>query len=276
MRARKRLASLVFAVVVLIGPGLQTPPVQAQADCSFGPTFQALRDLIPEIVGDCLANEAPNPETGLVEQPTTGGTLLWRPSDSLAGFRNAETLWLAGPDGVVSRSLQEPPFAWEGEALAVAPVAPVEQPAAPAEQPAPPQDQPAAAAVPPCAPMEVFRPGPIQPPSGLDARIAALSGIWQGDWEPRGQFFALPSRLAVRQLQPSQAAVTYAWQGAGAFRGSVNLNAAVLPHGAVTWGTGTFQNPRFIFTISDDLQTLNGTREAGGATDRIGMTRCSG
>ena len=48
--------------------------------------FKALRDLIPDVIGDCVENEQHNPETGMTLQTTTNGQLIWRKADNWTGF----------------------------------------------------------------------------------------------------------------------------------------------------------------------------------------------
>jgi hypothetical protein len=205
MSCRRSLTALIVAAVVLIGPGLQLSTAGAQAACTFGPGFQALHDQIPETVGDCPAGEFTNPATGNVEQRTTNGLLLWRSADGLIGFTNGEALWLGGPDGVVSRSLQEPPFAWEGEPLAVA------QAASPPPTTA--QQQPALSPV----------------------------GAWVGNWDGPAN---LPMKLTVRSVSEATADLTYEWQGQNP-GSMTPPNVAVRKDGAVTvlsWGTFEFRH----------------------------------
>jgi hypothetical protein len=66
------------ALLLLALPLAPADRLTAQEGCSLSPTFQQLRDQLPDIVGDCLAPEALNPATGNVEQPTTGGLLVRR------------------------------------------------------------------------------------------------------------------------------------------------------------------------------------------------------
>jgi hypothetical protein len=111
----KRAASPVLAVaLVLLGfQHLRPTALMAQAECSFNPTFQAMHDQIPEIVGDCLDPEHLNEASGLVEQRTTGGLLMLRPADGLTGFTDGSMTWLLRPEGLVSRSNTDPLFPWE-------------------------------------------------------------------------------------------------------------------------------------------------------------------
>ena len=86
-------------------------PLTAQ-DCSFQLGFKVLRDLIPDVVGECLENESHDPTTGLTRQATTGGWLTWRKSDNWSGFTAGRHTWVNGPDGVRQR-LNRELFSWE-------------------------------------------------------------------------------------------------------------------------------------------------------------------
>jgi hypothetical protein len=90
----------------------QAPGAAAQAGCSFKLGFKALRDQIPEVVGDCLEDEHLDPLSGNVEQRTTKGVLVWRKADNWTAFTDAQTTWISGPEGLQSRSNGES-FIWE-------------------------------------------------------------------------------------------------------------------------------------------------------------------
>lgn len=86
-------------------------PLFAQ-DCSFQLGFEALSDLIPDAVGECLENESHDPASGLTRQATTSGWLTWRKSDNWTGFTDGQHTWVNGPDGVRQR-LNHELFPWE-------------------------------------------------------------------------------------------------------------------------------------------------------------------
>ena len=118
--------------------------------CGFSLGFQALRTMIPGVVGDCLENEHFEVATGNSLQRTTGGLLVWRKADNWTAFTDGMTTWINGPEGLASRPNAGPLFAWES------PAPPVVQQTVPVEPPAPaptPAPQPAVAAT---------APGPIQ------------------------------------------------------------------------------------------------------------------
>src|SRR6188474_2336046 len=108
---RRWFLSFALACCILAVPGharaLPTP-----APCTFTLGFQALHDLIPEVVGDCTA-DADYGANGDALQPTTHGLLVWRKSDNWTAFTNGSTTWINGPYGLQSRP-NDQRFAWEG------------------------------------------------------------------------------------------------------------------------------------------------------------------
>jgi hypothetical protein len=89
----RRLLLITLAALVLGLPLLRVPdPLHAQAVCTLSPSFQALHDQIPDLVGDCLEVEHLNPQSGLIEQHTSCGVLMLRPADGLTGFTDGTTL----------------------------------------------------------------------------------------------------------------------------------------------------------------------------------------
>jgi hypothetical protein len=69
--------------------------------CQLARSFVALRDLIPDAVGECIDDARPDPATGDVVQRTTGGLLVAQ-ADAVA-FTDGQGTWLAGPDGLAYR-----------------------------------------------------------------------------------------------------------------------------------------------------------------------------
>ena len=92
-------------VVALVGLLFSFQPVLAQ-DCVFQLGFKALRDLIPDVVGDCLENERHDSETGTTVQETTNGQLIWRKADNWTGFTDGERTWINGPGGIAAAAEQ--------------------------------------------------------------------------------------------------------------------------------------------------------------------------
>src|SRR5919197_684132 len=121
-RVRLLLAGLML--LALPATGAPSSPVRA-ADCFFTLGFQALHDLIPQIVGDCLENEHFNLENGNAEQATTRGLLVWRKADNWTAFTDGSTTWINGPQGLASRPNSGPLFPWEAATPAPPPPAAV-------------------------------------------------------------------------------------------------------------------------------------------------------
>lgn len=90
-----RLAALLGLAALL----LAAQPLAAQ-DCSFQLGFKALRDLIPDVVGECLENEHHDPVTGLTQQATSNGRLTWRKADNWTGFSDHWRTWVRVSAGV--------------------------------------------------------------------------------------------------------------------------------------------------------------------------------
>ena len=84
----------------------------APASCRFVLGFQALHDLLPAVVGDCLDDERHSPENGDGMQHTTKGLLVWRKADNLTAFTDGYRTWVNDPQGVRQR-LNTQRFAWE-------------------------------------------------------------------------------------------------------------------------------------------------------------------
>jgi hypothetical protein len=139
---------VLLAGLLLSGAPTAAPTAAQEQPCEFVLGFQALHDLIPQIVGECLADQESNPANGDALQQTAGGLMAWRKADNWTAFTDGTTTWINGPQGLQSRPNAER-FAWEPVAVPV-PVVPVEPAAHPAPQPQP-APQPAAQA-----------PGPIQ------------------------------------------------------------------------------------------------------------------
>ncbi len=87
-------------------------PSASARPCTFVLGFQTLHDLIPDIVGDCTADETHNPDNGDALQQTTHGLLVWRKADNWTAFTDGTTTWINGPYGLQSRPNSER-FDWE-------------------------------------------------------------------------------------------------------------------------------------------------------------------
>lgn len=121
--------ALVFVLVVVPMASL------AQPGCTFALGFKALRDEMPETVGDCIEDESFNLDNGNAEQRTTGGLLVWRKADNWTAFTDGTTTWISGPLGLAVRPNTGPLFPWEAPPLGVAPPAPAPPLPAPLPQP---------------------------------------------------------------------------------------------------------------------------------------------
>ena len=109
---KARLA-LLAAIVGLV---FSFQPLLAQ-DCTFQLGFKSLHDLIPDVVGDCLDDEQHNPATGITQQTTANGQLIWRKADNWTGFTDGQRTWINGPQGLHQRPNSER-LPWETPAPA--------------------------------------------------------------------------------------------------------------------------------------------------------------
>src|SRR5262245_5194989 len=100
--------ALTCCVLAVPGGVLAAP---AAAPCTFTLGFEALHDLIPQVVGDCTADAAYG-ANGDALQPTTNGLLVWRKSDNWTAFTDGGTTWINGPQGLQSRP-NDQRFSWE-------------------------------------------------------------------------------------------------------------------------------------------------------------------
>lgn len=105
------------------GAETRTATATNQRGCEFRLGFKAVRDLIPERVGQCVENERHNPSNGDALQQTTGGMLAWRKADNWTAFTDGHRTWINGPSGLQQR-LNTERFAWEQEPRGTASSAP--------------------------------------------------------------------------------------------------------------------------------------------------------
>jgi hypothetical protein len=113
-----RLLSLIAVLLALLPAA-----ASAQPACEFKLGFKALRDQIPDMVGQCLEDEHFNVANGNAEQRTTahhgqGGLLVWRKADNWTAFTDGYWTWVNGPNGVQKRLNSGPLFPWEAGATA--------------------------------------------------------------------------------------------------------------------------------------------------------------
>ena len=73
------------------------------SDCHFALGFKELRDLIPDVVGDCVENEQHDSSAGVTTQRTSRGVMTWNKSDNLTTFTDDSHTWIIGLDGLLQR-----------------------------------------------------------------------------------------------------------------------------------------------------------------------------
>ena len=113
-----RIIIAITVIVAALGAWMTAPASSEAANCEFVLGFKALRDMIPDKVGDCLVNEYHNPLNGDGLQDTTswhgkGGLMVWRKADNWTAYTDGSTTWLNGPRGLQSRPNSGPLFDWE-------------------------------------------------------------------------------------------------------------------------------------------------------------------
>jgi uncharacterized protein YkwD len=94
------LAALQPAPSLAVGPG-----------CQFVLGFQALHDLAPAAISECVDSQA-FAANGDAQQHTTQGLLVWRKADNWTAFTNGAQTWINGPSGLVTRA-NTARFSWE-------------------------------------------------------------------------------------------------------------------------------------------------------------------
>lgn len=133
---------LTMAGLALVLGSIATPApaseVAQPGACEFQLGFLAIKQMIPDEVGDCLENESFNTANGNAEQHTTargsGGLLVWRKVDNWTAFTDGYRSWINGPFGLEDR-LNSERFPWENDP----PVTPTPVPTAtPIPSPTPP------------------------------------------------------------------------------------------------------------------------------------------
>ena len=108
------------ALVAVLAVSGQVPTGLA-AQCEIGPSFRVLAEALPDLIGNCVAPEALNGETGDIEQPVDGGVLVLRSTDNTPVFTDGWQTWVAGPNGIETGLNSERLASEPGEAsLAVA------------------------------------------------------------------------------------------------------------------------------------------------------------
>ncbi len=102
-RVRTKLVVAALGLAALM-PMAAAPVADAQAgqSCTWSATAEVLYYAMPDIVGECQGPEQPNPQSGILEQRTTRGTMM-RQSNGLTAFSDGTSIWILGEDGNVSR-----------------------------------------------------------------------------------------------------------------------------------------------------------------------------
>ncbi len=103
-------------------------PSTAAAGCEFVLGFKTMRELIPNVVGECVDSQSFDPGSGDAVQRTSTGLLVWRKLDNWTAFTNGARTWIIGPQGLQERD-NTARFPWE---------APPQVSAAPPPPPPPP------------------------------------------------------------------------------------------------------------------------------------------
>jgi hypothetical protein len=117
-------ALAVVALATLALP-VASPALPAQAaDCQFILGFKTLHDALPDIVGDCIDNQAFAPN-GDAQQHTIKGLLAWRKADNWTAFTDGYHTWVNGPAGIQKR-LNTERFPYEAQGPGGVGAAPVE------------------------------------------------------------------------------------------------------------------------------------------------------
>ncbi len=112
-----RAVPILALLISLLVPLFSVPAPAHAASCQFVLGFQALHDLIPSTIGDCLVDEHHNADNGDGLQETTGpngggGLLVWRKADNWTAFTDGYRTWVNGPFGLRER-FNTQCFSWE-------------------------------------------------------------------------------------------------------------------------------------------------------------------
>jgi hypothetical protein len=111
------LSVLAAALAFLVLQVSDQPTVSASSNCQFVLGFKAIRDAMPDVVGNCLVNEHHNPANGDGLQETSGkggssGLMVWRKADNWTAYTDGYRTWINGPNGLQQR-LNTERFPWE-------------------------------------------------------------------------------------------------------------------------------------------------------------------
>ncbi len=96
-------AALLLALALAQGQTVLASQHSDDSDCHFALGFKELRDLIPDVVGDCVENEQHDSSAGVTIQRTSRGVMTWNKSDNLTTFTDDSHTWIIGLDGLLQR-----------------------------------------------------------------------------------------------------------------------------------------------------------------------------
>ena len=80
------VAAMLLALALAQGQTVLASQHSGDSDCHFALGFKELRNLIPDIVGDCVENEQHDTSAGVTTQRTSRGVMTWNKSDNLTTF----------------------------------------------------------------------------------------------------------------------------------------------------------------------------------------------
>jgi hypothetical protein len=107
----------------------------------------------------------------------------------------------------------------------------------------------------------------IPPSPDVPKEIAAFSRTWEGNWDGW-----LDAKFIVEEINSNQASIIYSWGDAPRWKtkkGYIRIAAKVSVGGKnpqIEFGDGE-KKPKFIFTMNNDLKTIEGSREFNGRFD---------
>ena len=97
------VAAMLLALALAQGQTVLASQHSGDSDCHFALGFKELRNLIPDIVGDCVENEQHDTSAGVTTQRTSRGVMTWNKSDNLTTFTDGVHTWTIGKHGLLQR-----------------------------------------------------------------------------------------------------------------------------------------------------------------------------
>jgi hypothetical protein len=107
----------------------------------------------------------------------------------------------------------------------------------------------------------------VDPGSTVSPSLAAFAGVWEGEWDTR--FGGLSARLAVQEITPTSARVTYS------FGGETGMQPAARELRYQVQGDRVLTSGGLSWTLSADGQSIVGSLRQGDSLNRAVMTRCA-